>query len=224
MRKQARRYLALELLEDPSLELKGLRQKVGCKGHDLKCLLALGRAAGGDLMVYSSLQKLPGRFLVRVEFVNLRQGFIIGKVQRRTTSGKEALGKSLSQAWEKLLGPVFRRQIRFLANTDGARVYLDGIPIGSTPFDASWEIWPGKHRLSMTHPDFKPGSKLFSITPKQKRVRMTLKMRFNGGMDDIPTVALVPPPKVAGVGKAGEGKVKGETPVKLDVEVRVVVY
>ncbi len=205
MRNRARRYLAFKLMDDPALEMKRLRSKVGCAGHKARCLIAVGRAAEADLMVYTSVQKLPGRFMVKMELLNLRQGKVVERVRRRARAGREQLVKAMKKGWTQLVGPVFRRQIDVLANVDGAKVMLDGIPVGSTPFGASWELKKGSHVVSLTNPDFKPVSKTFRVGTKQKKVRLRLKMRFQGGMEDIPSVPLVPL-VAAGTKTVGKGE------------------
>ncbi|MBW2700313.1 MAG: PEGA domain-containing protein [Deltaproteobacteria bacterium] len=216
MRNEARRYLAFKLMDDPALEMKWLRSKVGCAGHKARCLIAVGRAAEADLMVYTSVQKLPGRFMVKMELVNLRQGKVVERVRRRAQAGREQLVKALKKGWTQLVGPLFRRQIRVLANVDGAEVMLDGIPVGSTPFGVSWELKKGSHVVSLTHPDFKPVSKTFRVGTKQKKVRLRLKMRFQGGMEDIASVPLVP--LVAAGTKAG-GKDEEDLPPSVGIKV-----
>ena len=78
LRALAARYTRLVLVPASSgMTLATLQKKAGCQDAEEGCLVAMARAAEVDRLVWSQVQKLPGRSLVVVAAVDGRAGRVV---------------------------------------------------------------------------------------------------------------------------------------------------
>jgi hypothetical protein len=189
LRAQAEGYPDLEL--QPPIGWQALAGQAGCQGTAAACLAAMGRARDADRVLFSQLQKLPGRRLLELRLIDAANGRQLAKARLRVRRGQPGLRRALRQGWIRLFGRRVACRLRVEANAADVPILLDGQPLGRTPLRVVRRLRPGKHTLSARHPDYKVARRRLRVRPGRcgRRIRFQLELRPEAA--DIPPVALV---------------------------------
>lgn len=109
----------------------GLRD---CTGED-KCLAAIGKQIGVDVMVSGSVGELGDNYILNVKAVDVATAKQIRKIQSDPLTGSpDELIEGIRVAAYKLLAPdQLHGSIVVLSDLVGATVKLDGAEVGKTP-------------------------------------------------------------------------------------------
>ncbi len=209
LRAQAEGYPDLEL--QPPIAWKALAGQAGCQGTAAACLAAMGRAREADRVLFSQLQKLPGRRLLELRLIDAASGRQLAKARLRVRRGPAGLRRALRQGWLRLFGRRVACRLRVEANAADVPILLDGQPLGRTPLRVVRRLRPGKHTLSARHPDYQVARRQIRVRPGRcgRRIRFRLELRPEA--TDIPPVALVASADepVAAADEPGSGAPKG---------------
>jgi hypothetical protein len=177
LRALAGRYARLQVVPaSPELTLEALRKQAGCADADEGCLLAMARATGADRLVWSQVQRLPGRSLVVVTVIDGRAERVVDTVRQRTKADPRALGKALADGFGQLFGVLVRTQLKLAANVGGAEVILNGRRIGQTPLVLTRELEAGGHVLELQKSGYRDLRHEFEVKPRQAQVALKLDL------------------------------------------------
>ncbi len=187
---QAADYRNIELVESAGFE--ELLKKAGCKGTGNECLKAVGKAAGATQVLFTQVQKLPGRQLVVMRLVDVQTGRQIKNARLRARKGLAALHGSMRKGWVRMFGRLVDCQIRVLSNAIGPDVSLNGRPIGKGPLTIREKLPPGRYTVSLSHPRFLPSERNITIKPDRPRMKVRINL-VPRPEDDIPPVVLDSP-------------------------------
>lgn len=232
LRSLARRYSSLEVIEARGLGAPELRLRARCTGAKPRCLVKMGERAGVQKLVHTSIQKLPGRYLVVMTMVDVEQGAMIERARKRARRTMDSLRSVMLQGWVDLLGPLYRSQVVVRANVRGAEVFLDGRRVGTTPLVLTKELSKGTHVIELRHEGYAPlrrelqvgAGKDYTIEAQLEEKQAPAPLvgaKLGGGKEDR-TPPLEEPPLVQGEeaerpGAGGEepaGKQAGQAPDK----------
>jgi hypothetical protein len=201
-------YPDLERVDSPGIA--ALQKNAGCSNTSPKCLRAMGRTAGAQRVLFTQVQKLPGRHLLLMRLIDVASGRQLKQARLRTRQGRAALRNSLTQAFRNIFGVLSDVRLEINANIEDADISLDGRPLGKTPLVITSKLNSGRHSLSALHDDCEPAEYAFQIKPGRNLVRHRFDLRLLQAADDIAPVALVP--RVALADGPGAGKLKDEEP------------
>lgn len=207
LRAQAEGYPDLEL--QPPVAWKALADQAGCQGSATACLAAMGRARDADRVLFSQLQKLPGRRLLELRLIDAASGRQLAKARLRVRRGPPGLQRALRQGWVRLFGRRVACRLRVEANAADVPIRLDGQPLGRTPLRVVRRLRPGRHTLSAHHPDYQVARRRLRVRPGRcgRRIRFRLELRSEPA--DIPPVALVASADEPGSGAPGVAEDEG---------------
>lgn len=122
-----------------------------CTGED-KCLAAIGKRAGVEVVVTGSVGALGDNYILNIKAVDVASGTRLRRIATDPLRGEpDELIESMRVAAYRLLAPEqLHGAIIVLSDLVGAKVTLDGRPIGKTPLPTPIARLPlGKHRLEV---------------------------------------------------------------------------
>lgn len=187
--KQAADYEHLQLLE--ASDLKTLQKKAACKNTSNQCLRSIGRTNGAQRVLFTQVQKLPGRHLLLMRLLDVRSGKLLKQSRQRTRTGSDAMNKALIKGWISLFGRLVECSLEIKSNVADAEIRLDGRPIGQPPLLIKRKLVAGPHTLTGLHADYKPLERRITIMAKQPKMRINMNLKLKPPVDDIAPVALV---------------------------------
>jgi hypothetical protein len=129
-----------------------------CTGED-KCLAAIGKKVGVDVMVSGSVGELGDNYILNIKAVDVAAGKQIRKIQSDPLKGSpDELIEGIRVAAYKLLAPdQLHGSIVVLSDLVGATVKLDGTPVGKTPLAAPIaQVSLGTHLLRVEAKGYQP--------------------------------------------------------------------
>lgn len=129
-----------------------------CTGED-KCLAAIGKKIGVDVMVSGSVGELGDNYILNIKAVDVAKATQIRKIQSDPLKGSpDELIEGIRVAAYKLLAPEqLHGSIIVLSDLVGATVKLDGAQVGKTPLPgpiAQQSL--GKHTLRVEAKGYQP--------------------------------------------------------------------
>jgi len=133
----------------------GLRD---CTGED-KCLAAIGKKLGVDVMVSGSVGQLGDNYILNIKAVDVSSAKQIRKIQSDPLRGSpDELIEGIRVAAYKLLAPEqLHGSIMVLSDLVGATVKVDGADVGKTPLQAPITHQPlGPHVLRVEAKGYQP--------------------------------------------------------------------
>jgi len=152
LRDLVRRYPDVSLVKGPGLDLRLLRIRARCRHSRPSCLAAMGRLAHADRVLHTSINALPGRYLVHMKLVEVASRRLLDSSRQPCRRKLEDVRNALWKAWVAIQGPLVRSQLKVSANVTGAVVMLDGRPVGRTPLVVTRELSRGDHVVEVRHP------------------------------------------------------------------------
>lgn len=158
-----RRYRDVRLLKGPGLGLRLLRIRARCKHSRPSCLAAMGRLARADLVLYTSINPLPGRYLVHMKLVAVAGRKLLDASRQPCRRSLEEVRNAMWKGWVAIHGPLLRSQMKVSANVTGAVVLLDGRVIGRTPLVLTRELSRGQHTVEVRHPGWASVRKVIRV-------------------------------------------------------------
>jgi hypothetical protein len=129
-----------------------------CTGED-KCLAAIGKKIGVDVMVSGSVGELGDNYILNIKAVDVAKASQIRKIQSDPLKGSpDELIEGIRVAAYKLLAPEqLHGSIIVLSDLVGATVKLDGTQVGKTPLpNALVHQSLGKHTLRVEAKGYQP--------------------------------------------------------------------
>jgi len=178
LKAKASDYPDLELVDAAGLD--DLKARAGC-------------IAGAEQILFTQVQRLPGRQMVILQLVDATTGRRLKQIRQRTRGGMAAVRRATGQAWVKLFGLRVDCRIEVAANMDDAEVFLDGQAVGQVPLTIRRKLRTGRHTVRVRHPDFLMGEKKFRAKAQACRAKLNFQLELKPKGDDIPPVALVGP-------------------------------
>src|SRR5262245_16031868 len=98
------------------------------------CLSALGRALGAGLVVAGNVGGLGESYVINLKIVDARTGAELRRVSQTLHGDPDVLIEEIRVAAYRLVAPEkVKGALAVLADARGARIFLDGVPIGATP-------------------------------------------------------------------------------------------
>ncbi len=149
----------------------------GCGGED-KCLAAIGKKLGVDVMVTGSVAALGESYILNIKAVDVGRAVQIRRIATDPLRGSpDELIDSIRVAAYRLLAPdQLHGSIFVLSDSVGARVSLDGKDIGMTPLPAPIsKLALGEHVLRVEMKDYHPFEEKV-VVRFQKSTRVVVRL------------------------------------------------
>ncbi|HUU03021.1 MAG TPA: PEGA domain-containing protein [Myxococcota bacterium] len=175
LRTLAKRYPSLAICEDPGMQGKLLRIRARCQGAGKNCLARMASLAKVRRILYSEIQKLPGRYLAVMKLVDADSQDIVEQSRQRCGKEMASIRNALLKGWVEIQGPLIRSQLAVVANVTGADVFLDGNKIGRTPLVLTKDIGRGTHLVEVRQQGFDTALREIKITGGSLKVAVKLK-------------------------------------------------
>lgn len=130
---------------------------VTCQGAP-DCLAVLGSRLGADQVFYGTVATLGGSYVLDAKLVDTSNRRIVGR-RSITLQGEQAvLLQGIRDLAVQLAAPdLWAGTLDLRLKQKGAKIYVDGLDVGSSPIPPLTKMVPGKHVLrvvSPDHPDF----------------------------------------------------------------------
>ncbi len=191
LRSLAGEYDHLEFIQESDLEK--LQLQAGCKGVSPRCLKKMGRASGVRKVLVVQAKKLPGRRMLILKLVNVSSGKLVKQSRQKIRKAKRSLVLALRRGWSSVFGKIVQCRIRVNANTENAKVLLDGEQKGTTPLTMNEKLTVGYHTLTVLHEDTLPSEKKIVIKPGRRNLKYMFHLKLKPTDDEnIELVPLVP--------------------------------
>jgi hypothetical protein len=98
----------------------------------------------------------------------------------------QTLGTIADELMKKLVGGAAAGHVKLKSTPAGARITIDGKPIGVTPLD--WDLLPGKHTIQMDKKGHQPASRAVVVASNQTdTLAMDLVPKDDGESDQQPS-------------------------------------
>jgi hypothetical protein len=171
----ATRALPTRLQIDKTIE--GERDLLRCGGED-KCLAAIGKKLGVDVMVTGTVAALGDSYILNIKAIDVGRAVQIRRIATDPLRGSpDELIDSIRVAAYRLLAPdQLHGSIHVLSDSIGALVELDGKPMGKTPLQAPMVRLPlGEHALRVSSEGYLPFEEKV-VVRFQKSTRVTVRL------------------------------------------------
>jgi hypothetical protein len=155
----------------------GERSLQSCGGED-KCLAAIGKKLGVDVMVTGSVAALGESYILNIKAVDVGRAVQIRRIATDPLRGSpDELIDSIRVAAYRLLAPdQLHGSIFVLSDSVGAKVSLDGKPAGMTPLPAPiTKLSLGEHVLKVEATDYYPFEEKV-VVRFQKSTRVVVRL------------------------------------------------
>ena len=143
---------------DVDKAVAGQRELAGCGGDD-RCLSAIGKRLGVDVMVTGSVAAMGDNYVMNIKAVDVARGTQIRRIATDPLRGSpDELIEAIRVAAYRLLAPEqLYGSVVVLTDLLGATVELDGKPAGMTPLAGPITKLPlGEHRLRVSAKGYTP--------------------------------------------------------------------
>jgi hypothetical protein len=161
-----------------------------CTGED-KCLAAIGKKIGVDVMVSGSVGELGDNYILNIKAVDVAKSTQIRKIQSDPLKGSpDELIEGIRVAAYKLLAPEqLHGSIIVLSDLVGATVKLDGTGVGKTPLAAPIAHQAlGKHVLRVEAKGYQPFEDQVDVRFQKStrvEVRLVNKIDPNAPLNEV---------------------------------------
>ncbi len=190
----ASEYDFMEIVES---DLKNIQAQAACTDTRRKCIRKMGKVAGAQKVLLTQVKKLPGRRMMIMKLVNVASGKLVKQSRQKVRKGRNSLVRALKKGWASVFGRIVQCRIRVDANTENARVLLDGMEKGTTPLTLDGKFRAGVHTLTVLHQDTLPAEKRIVIKPGRRNLRYRFQLKLKPDNDeDLVLVPLVRPRSV----------------------------
>jgi hypothetical protein len=132
------------------------RRLAQCSGAT-DCLVAIGAKLGVELIISGNVAALADSYVVNLKAIDVAAGTELRKIQSDPLRGTpDELIEAVRVAAYRLLAPErLRGQVAVLTDLVGARVYLDGELVGTTPLAGPIDgATLGAHKLRVAAPGY----------------------------------------------------------------------
>ncbi len=156
-----------------------------CEGDD-RCLAAIGKKLGVDVMVTGSVAALGESYILNIKAVDVNRGAQIRRIATDPLRGSpDELIDSIRVAAYRLLAPdQLHGAIHVLSDSVGARVSLDGKPVGKTPLPAPiTRLALGEHDLKVEMEGYHAHEEKV-VVRFQKSTRVVVRLAARQGVVD----------------------------------------
>lgn len=157
--------------------IAGDRELTGCGGED-RCLAAIGKRLGVDVMVTGSVAALGESYILNIKAVDVGRATQIRRIATDPLRGSpDELIESIRVAAYRLLAPdQLHGSIHVLSDSVGATVSLDGKAAGKTPLARPLTRLPlGEHQLKVESPGYHPFEEKV-VVRFQKSTRVVVRL------------------------------------------------
>ncbi|HUQ03950.1 MAG TPA: PEGA domain-containing protein [Kofleriaceae bacterium] len=157
--------------------IAGERSLQSCGGED-KCLAAIGKKLGVDVMVTGSVAALGESYILNIKAVDVGRAVQIRRIATDPLRGSpDELIDSIRVAAYRLLAPdQLHGSVFVLSDSVGAKVSLDGKVVGMTPLPAPiTKLSLGEHQLQVEMKDYYPFEEKV-VVRFQKSTRVTVRL------------------------------------------------
>jgi hypothetical protein len=157
--------------------IAGERDLERCGGED-KCLAAIGKKLGVDVMVTGSVAALGDSYILNIKAVDVGRAVQIRRIATDPLRGSpDELIDSIRVAAYRLLAPdQLHGTIHVLSDSIGAQVELDGKVMGKTPLPKPLSRLPlGEHVLRVSSDGYLPFEEKV-VVRFQKSTRVTVRL------------------------------------------------
>lgn len=141
---------------------------------DPACLNRIRTTIGVRYIVRPTLTAVDRDYNLRLELQDTRSGAVVGEYSERCAlCGLAEARTRLADGAAALLTPVQSRPttpaiLTIRSDPAGARIEIDGLPIGRAPFERA--ITPGPHRVRATLAGYQPGERELTLTDGERSV------------------------------------------------------
>lgn len=157
--------------------IAGERDLERCGGED-RCLAAIGKKLGVDVMVTGSVAALGDSYILNIKAIDVGRAAQIRRIATDPLRGSpDELIDSIRVAAYRLLAPdQLHGSIHVLSDSIGAEVALDGRVVGKTPLPAPLLKLPlGEHQLRVSSEGYLPFEEKV-VVRFQKSTRVTVRL------------------------------------------------
>jgi hypothetical protein len=163
MRAQASRLPGVRLIgrgqTDATLHASLTGPALSCSG-EARCLSDIGRLLGADQIAYGVVSRLSNAYSVELVLIDVPRMADLRRIQVTLESGdRDRLLDDMRGATVQLVAPArYIAALQIETEVVGARVYLDGRYLASTPMNPPVTgLAPGVHQLRVAKPGSAPG-------------------------------------------------------------------
>lgn len=160
-----------------------------CSGNN-RCLAAIGRKLGVEIVVAGNVAQLGDSYLVNIKAVDVRTRRLLRRIEEPLRGNpNELISRVRVAAYSLLLPKQLVGGIMILTDLKGAKVTVDGKPMGTTPLKKALGPLPrGDHKLVITAKGYHP----FEETVKVRFQKTTrVLMRLSPIAPKVPLVPLI---------------------------------
>jgi len=157
--------------------IAGERELTGCGGED-RCLAAIGKKLGVDVMVTGSVAALGDSYILNIKAVDVGRATQIRRIATDPLRGSpDELIESIRVAAYRLLAPdQLHGSIHVLSDSVGAVVSIDGKVAGKTPLPTPLtRLSLGEHALRVTSDGYFPFEEKV-VVRFQKSTRVVVRL------------------------------------------------
>ena len=145
------------------------KQLLGCQ-DDTSCLAEIGGALGVDRLITGSVGKLGNTIIVSIKLINTKNVTTEGRVYESFKGNESLLVDTLKRLVPRLFGIAIKEKglgtLIIESELKGAKIYLDGNPIGNIPFKPM-KLKEGEYNVQVTKKGYKNWSGKIKIKGKQ---------------------------------------------------------
>jgi hypothetical protein len=157
--------------------IAGERDLERCGGED-RCLAAIGKRLGVDVMVTGSVAALGDSYILNIKAIDVGRAAQIRRIATDPLRGSpDELIDSIRVAAYRLLAPdQLHGSVHVLSDAIGAAVSIDGKPRGMTPLPAPLTRLPlGEHKLKVESAGYLPFEETV-VVRFQKSTRVVVRL------------------------------------------------
>ena len=145
------------------------KQLLGCQ-DDTSCLAEIGGALGVDRLITGTVGKIGKNIIVSIKYINTKTVKVEARVYENFKGDETLLVDTIKRLIPRLFGIVKKEKglgtLIIETNLKGARIYLDGNPIGKTPIEPM-KLKEGQYNLQISSEGYKSWSKAVTIKNKK---------------------------------------------------------
>jgi hypothetical protein len=139
------------------LSYEAAKDRLSCDG-EVTCLTTIGGALGVEQMISGHVGIMGPYTVLHLQLLDIGSADVRARVTELFRGDPEQLVPAMRYACRRLLGTTRTQSgaISVLTNIDGARLRVDGNPIGALPLAPVADLPPGPHAVEVTHSGYVP--------------------------------------------------------------------
>ena len=176
-----------------------------CADEAAQCMALAGKSLDAHKLIYGSVKKTGDEYALWLKMFDVRKAkieFWLTEVIPKKAADPAGVKAAAGRWFSKLTGkPVNAGAVQVSSNVFGAKVFLDGNPVGVSseqPLTVP-DVAPGKHEISAEKPGYAAAKQQFLVA-NGATAAVQLTMQASGLATDSASAAPSPPPPAVDLG------------------------